>query len=355
MISLTTINVDGNEVHWNYDSAETLAKEFYADWPNVPANDDPVISFRIDGVNQGWDNQKKDFLDVIYALGIEKDPTETVDYENLKVVSAFLAEGVVWAEVADQGRMAYFSFSKEDLYDENYLKDDDIPDSRDEYEVMLRDAIKQFLVDFHPNNLNGQLNIAGLHHITEANPATRYLYEQVYKSGNGMFLVEPGCNYTYEDYDIAPWDKIGLPREEFERQVDEDILRFHLADCIEKKVGDALYTCYGSLSSAFTIDEKRKELKFDYVPNTPVHLTGEQYTALHNLSDAFMKVAELCDNHGEEGNRFNDKVLAGQLGSCWPMSIDEIAGEINHVLSLAKFPTKSLEKNQKKEKTPAVR
>lgn len=60
-------------------------------------------------------------------------------------------------------------------------------------------------------------------------------------------------------------------------------------------------------------------------------LRHEQYIALEELSKALHKIVDLCENRND-GAWFNDKILAGKLGRCWGMSINEMAEEIDGVL-----------------------
>ena len=59
-------------------------------------------------------------------------------------------------------------------------------------------------------------------------------------------------------------------------------------------------------------------------------INNKQFMALHELSKALRKVSELCEE--ENGDFFNDEILAGKLGRCWGMSIDEMSGEIDAFL-----------------------
>lgn len=272
----------------------------------------------------------------------------TVNYDELKVVSAYEDNELVWAEVAEHGRMAYIDIGKDELF---FVRKYGVcPDPKLPYEEYERELCHDVSLVLQDRAKEGNpVDIAGMHHITEANPATRYLYDQVYESENSMHFVE---------YDDAPWEDIGISKEEFERQVDEDILKFHLADVIEKDTEDCLYTCYGNLASVFSIDEERKELKYNYVPVAPVqsekptiHLTSKQQEALKILSNALWNVREL-GSYGEGSAQFNKEILSGPIGKCFALPIEKIVDEIDYTLESAEIVKY---KASSKEKSPLVR
>ena len=76
MIKFTAINVDGNEVNYEFESVEALEKELNLDSIDmgVPANDDEIIDFWVDG--------KQMFIDVVDKT-YDRIGTDTVWFEDL--------------------------------------------------------------------------------------------------------------------------------------------------------------------------------------------------------------------------------------------------------------------------------
>ena len=56
-------------------------------------------------------------------------------------------------------------------------------------------------------------------------------------------------------------------------------------------------------------------------------ISKEQIETLEELSKCLWKLSEYC-NDDKTGDWFNNEILAGKLGRCWGMSIDEMAYEI---------------------------
>jgi len=56
-------------------------------------------------------------------------------------------------------------------------------------------------------------------------------------------------------------------------------------------------------------------------------VTKEQLETLDKLADCLEKLVEYCEDE-KTGDWFNNEILAGKLGRCWGMSIDEMAAEI---------------------------
>lgn len=78
MIRFIAVNVDGYEVEYEYNTVEEIKKEWYSDDCGLPANDADVI--------EAWIDNKKieaqEFMDIIYALGIE----ERNVYYGIKII-----------------------------------------------------------------------------------------------------------------------------------------------------------------------------------------------------------------------------------------------------------------------------
>ncbi len=203
---------------------------------------------------------------------------------------------------------------------ENYL-------SKELYTTILKESEsininKVILMDTVSKAIHAvQPKIAELPHISEANPATKYLFREIYDEGSPILFISN---------DSPIWGQLQMSKEEFERQVDEDIQRFHLDYRIDKDGVDFLYCCSPSLACAFSVDSEYKE--YDPFQSSSISMSEEQFQALTDLSKALWKISTLCDERGESGYKFNNEILAGKLGSLWPMSIDEMAAEIDSVL-----------------------
>ena len=56
-------------------------------------------------------------------------------------------------------------------------------------------------------------------------------------------------------------------------------------------------------------------------------VTKEQFETFDKLADCLEKLVIYCEDE-KTGDWFNNEILAGKLGRCWGMSIDEMAAEI---------------------------
>lgn len=66
-IHFETINIDGNKVVWDFDNAKEIIDNWCSDDCFLPANDDPVTSVVICGVNVDC-SHGLDFCDFIIML-----------------------------------------------------------------------------------------------------------------------------------------------------------------------------------------------------------------------------------------------------------------------------------------------
>lgn len=88
---------------------------------------------------------------------------------------------------------------------------------------------------------------AKLPHIEDADPILIRLYHNIVESENCMWFVEQ----EYEEGD-APWDEFEISQEEYEHRLDAEIKKYKL-EAVVVKNEDALYTCYGNLQNAFSM------------------------------------------------------------------------------------------------------
>ena len=132
----------------------------------------------------------------------------------------------IWAYIENQERACWYGI-KEEIPNREELADAFI------LAVVERDG-------FDP---------ATLPHIEDQDKAVQALWHNVSDSENNMWFVEMP---EYTGGDDPDWIRCGLTKEEFERQVDAAIEKYHLEDVIVKNENDALYTCYGSFQSAFS-------------------------------------------------------------------------------------------------------
>lgn len=136
-------------------------------------------------------------------------------------------EETIWAYVENQGRACWYGI-KEEIPDREELTDAFI------LAVVERDG-------FDP---------ATLPHIEDQDKAVQALWYNISDSENNMWFVDkPG----YTGGDDPDWILCGLSQEEFERQVDAAIKKYHLEDIVVKNEDESvLYTCYSNFQSAFS-------------------------------------------------------------------------------------------------------
>lgn len=65
-------------------------------------------------------------------------------------------------------------------------------------------------------------------------------------------------------------------------------------------------------------------------------ISKEQIETLEELSKCLWKLSEYCYDD-KTGDWFNNEILAGKLGRCWGMSIDEMAAEIQFFVETEKY------------------
>jgi hypothetical protein len=147
---------------------------------------------------------------------------------TLVVTYVFVDEDWAWVEVVDRGRTCYVSMDPKKA------------------RIMLDNGRREGNI-YLPiqNNLRIRgLDITKKPHLEDAFPATQYLYREVKRSETSMCFVNDSDEYIWENHDVT--------REQFEAQVDADVLSYGLGNIITKNEDGALYTCYGDLQSFFT-------------------------------------------------------------------------------------------------------
>ncbi len=160
-------------------------------------------------------------------LAVKKAGNINGGIKLMRVVTYFTdVDGeTIWAYVENQGRACWYGI-KEDL-DEEETSDADI------------------LAIIGSNGFDP----ATLPHIEDQDKAVQSIWRDITDSENNMWFVEMP---EYTGGDDPDWIRCGLTKEEFERQVDTAIKKYHLEDVIVKNEDETLYTCYGDFQSAFS-------------------------------------------------------------------------------------------------------
>lgn len=97
---------------------------------------------------------------------------------------------------------------------------------------------------------NNGFDPAKLPRIEDQDKAVQALWHNISDSENNMWFVDKP---EYTGGDDPDWVLCELSQEEFERQVDAAIKKYHLEDVITKNEDEeVLYTCYGNFQSAFS-------------------------------------------------------------------------------------------------------
>lgn len=139
----------------------------------------------------------------------------------------------IWARVVHNNRYCYWGCKTKDVF----------PDSQDFY-----DGCKQGSKLLLDKILRDGFDPAKLPHIEDASPAMQYLWHNITDSDNCMWFVD-NDEFEFSSY----YEDLKLTKEEFQKQVDADIKKYHLEDVITKyEDATAMYTCYGDLQSKFS-------------------------------------------------------------------------------------------------------
>lgn len=137
----------------------------------------------------------------------------------------------VWAQVNCNNRYAFWGCKTKDVFPDNQAFHDD------------REQGKKFLLG---KIIRDGFDLVELPHIEDASPAMQQLWKNIMNSDNNMWFVDD----TPED---GEWEELGLSKDEYQAQIDADILRYHLKDVITKHEDESImYTCYGDLQSRFS-------------------------------------------------------------------------------------------------------
>jgi len=139
----------------------------------------------------------------------------------------------VWARVVHNNRYCYWGCKAKDVFPDNL----DFYDGCEQKSKLLLDKIIR--EGFDP---------AKLPYIEDASLAMQYLWHNITNSNNCMWFVDDEEKIEFST-SYGDWK---LTKEEFQRQVDADVEKYHLEDVITKNEDEAMYTCYGDLQSKFS-------------------------------------------------------------------------------------------------------
>jgi len=139
----------------------------------------------------------------------------------------------VWARVVHNNRYCYWGCETKDVF----------PDSQDFYDGCEQG--NKLLLD---KIIRDSFDPAKLPRIEDASPAMQYLWHNITDSDNCMWFVD-NDEFEFSSY----YEDLKLTKEEFQKQVDADIKKYHLEDVITKyEDATAMYTCYGDLQAKFS-------------------------------------------------------------------------------------------------------
>ena len=147
----------------------------------------------------------------------------------MKIRDIFEGWGEFWFYIIDHGRGCWYNVYEDELC---------LPHRYNEK------IVEKAIIDYvNANNVD----ILKLPYIEGATPAMQFVYDQLEQNeSNAHYYVE-------RDDEPADWDIIGISKEEFEKQIDSDIIKYDLEDYIEKyDYGSILYICYNQLQYNFT-------------------------------------------------------------------------------------------------------
>ncbi len=231
------------------------------------------------------DNVYKEMFGRNYHETAPKEMIQEVNESGLQLGEIYYDDPTYWTEAQKENRKIRVVLDSSEVNERlgTYTSP----------EENLKDVAKIF-TDYIQEHIT---DINSLPHITEANLATKYLYKNLYEGSGDMFFVE--------NYD-TPWEDLNISKEEFIRQVDEDVERFNLQNVIEKQSYDCLYTCYSDLSVRFSLDIKGKEVDL----NNEIELNQE-----NNRGSSMNYYAVTQLNHGAEHKWiFDERTIIDSLG-----------------------------------------
>jgi hypothetical protein len=179
---------------------------------------------------------------------------ERQDNNNINVFNHVVDEDniIIWVDYKQAGKKAMTSVKLDEKFDfiESEFKNQYLAD---------------LLMDRHED-------INRLPDIADAHPITRYCVEGVHENDSSMFFIE-------KDPDLveAMEDELGKSWPELQKDLEEDIDKFHLETLIEVLGDDTLATCYGNLQCAFSEKINEKELEApDLEESSEFRYTKEQ-------------------------------------------------------------------------------
>lgn len=139
----------------------------------------------------------------------------------------------VWARVVHNNRYCYWGCKAKDVFPDNL----NLYDGCERGGKLLLDKI-----------IRDGFDPAKLPYIEDASAAMQYLWHNITCSDNCMWFVDD------DEFDFSGYyEDLKLTKEEFQKQVDADINKYHLEDVITKyEDATVMYTCYGDLQSKFS-------------------------------------------------------------------------------------------------------
>ncbi len=149
-------------------------------------------------------------------------------------------EEQIWALVVHDGRYCYWGCKTKDVFFDNL----DFYNGCEQGKRLLLDKI-----------IHDGFDPAKLPYIEDASPAIQQLWYNVTDSENCMWFVDDENLELGEGYE--PWEVLKLTKEEYQKQIDTDIKKYHLEDVITKYEDTfTTYTCYGGLQTKFSGKDK---------------------------------------------------------------------------------------------------
>lgn len=155
---------------------------------------------------------------------------------NIDIRDCFIDEDDehIWALVAHNNRYCYWGCDINEVFPPGY---DEFGSNKELCNKLLLDKI-----------LRDGFDPAKLPYIEDASPAMQQLWHNITDSDNCMWFVD-NDEFEFSSY----YEDLKLTKEEFQKQVDADIKKYHLEDVITKyEDATAMYTCYGDLQSKFS-------------------------------------------------------------------------------------------------------
>ncbi len=247
------------------------------------------------------------------------------DSNNINVFNHVIDEDniIIWVDYKQAGKKAMTSVKLDEKFDfiESEFKNQYLAD---------------LLMDRH-EDINRLPDIADVH------PITRYCVEGVYESDSSMFFIE-----TDPDLVEAMEDELGKSWPELQKDLEEDIDRYHLETLIEVPGDGTLATCYGNLQCAFSEKINEKILEFhDLKESSDLRYTKNQM--IDAMAAAHYEVDEIeSDDHNIRFDGEGSHISFNSWNDCadWLDGVvfddQEISDNVEKVLHPERFETKDV-------------